>query len=200
MRQFETGATRDQDENKFDYEGFLSPAVLERFASYMHKNRKQADGKLRDSDNWQKGIPQSAYMKSMFRHFMEVWHAHRGDNRYNKTEALCALLFNVMGYLHEELRGEAQINATHYDRDAEIRRLAEAIQSQDRAERELRYTDLSPETCFQLPYGHTSLSTLSNMEHSEVYGLSPLGSPSEVATLAPEVRGATGITATIPKR
>src|SRR6266849_2960288 len=106
MRKFETGATRDVDTNKLDYEGFLSPRVLERYAEYLHKHRRQADGKLRDSDNWQKGIPKDVYMKSAFRHFMDVWKNHRGlDANEQIEEALCATLFNIMGYLHEELKG-----------------------------------------------------------------------------------------------
>lgn len=105
MREFDTGATRDSDENKFDYEGFLSPAVLERYAEYMHKHRKQADGKLRDADNWQKGIPKTAYMKSAWRHFFDIWKEHRGvATKEGLEDALCALLFNIMGYLHETLK------------------------------------------------------------------------------------------------
>jgi hypothetical protein len=105
MRQFETGATRDTDEGKYDYEGFLSPLVLECFADYMHHHRTQADGQLRDSDNWQKGIPKDAYIKSGFRHFMSWWLGHRGlRTRQMLIEALCALMFNAMGYLHELLK------------------------------------------------------------------------------------------------
>lgn len=105
MRQFETGATRNTDEGKFDYEGFFSPLVMERFASYMNSNRMQADGQLRDSDNWQKGIPSEAYMKSGWRHFMDWWKEHRGISTDEGLEsALCALLFNVQGYLHEHLK------------------------------------------------------------------------------------------------
>jgi len=111
MRNFSTGATRDKDENKYDYEGFLSPLVIKRFGQYMHKNRLQADGKLRDSDNWQKGIPQDAYMKSAWRHFHDWWSNHRGygatdfeGNNVDIEDALCALLFNIQGYLHEELK------------------------------------------------------------------------------------------------
>jgi len=103
VRTFDTGATRDDDNEKLDYEGFLSPAVLRRFAEYMHEHRRQSDGKMRPSDNWQKGIPLDAYMKSMWRHFVEAWTAHRSGDK-NKEECLCALLFNVMGYLHEHLR------------------------------------------------------------------------------------------------
>jgi hypothetical protein len=69
VRTFSTGATRDTDEGKLDFEGFLSPTVLKAFAEYMHEKRKMPDGSLRDSDNWQRGIPVDAYMKSMWRHF-----------------------------------------------------------------------------------------------------------------------------------
>jgi hypothetical protein len=109
IRQFETGATRDTAQDKFDFEGFLSPLVLERYAQYMHKHRKQSDGSLRDSDNWQKGIPKDVYMKSGYRHFFDWWKEHRGiASREGLEDALCAILFNVMGYLHEVLKGRAQ--------------------------------------------------------------------------------------------
>ena len=106
IRTFETGATRDTDAGKPDYEGFLSPLVLERYAEYMNRHRRQPDGSLRDSDNWQLGIPKHQYMKSLWRHFMDVWKIHRGCATREALieEALCALLFNTMGYLHETLK------------------------------------------------------------------------------------------------
>jgi len=112
VRRFATGAKRDDDADKLDYDGFLSPLVLERFAEYMHEHRKMADGSLRASDNWQKGMPQEAYMKSLLRHVMDVWKAHRGypavDRKTSRAvgmdEALCGVLFNAMGMLHELLR------------------------------------------------------------------------------------------------
>lgn len=101
MRTFETGATRDDDEDKLDYEGFLSPLVLMRYSFYMDKHRIQPDGARRASDNWQKGMPLDTYMKSGWRHLMDWWLEHRGyTSREGIEEALCALLFNVMGYLH----------------------------------------------------------------------------------------------------
>ena len=104
MRTFETGATRDSDEGKLDYEGFLSPLVLQRYAEYMHKHRKQSDGSMRDSDNWQKGMPLNVYIKSAWRHFHDWWMEHRGlPSREGLEEALCALMFNTMGYLHQVL-------------------------------------------------------------------------------------------------
>lgn len=109
VRTFESGATRDQDLNKLDFEGFLSPLVLEEFAKYMHKNRIQSDGSMRSSENWQKGIPKDAYMKSAFRHFHDWWKEHRGyESREGMKDALMGLLFNVMGYTFEILKEEKE--------------------------------------------------------------------------------------------
>jgi len=107
VRKFNTGATRDTDEGKNDYEGFLSPIVLKEFGNYMTKHRIQSDGSLRDSDNWQKGIPREAYIKSAFRHFHDLWMEHRGyKSREGMKDALMGLLFNIMGYTHEYLKKE----------------------------------------------------------------------------------------------
>src|SRR5262249_35716685 len=103
-----TGASRDTDQGKLDYEGFLSPLVIKAFAEYMDKHRLMPDGALRDSDNWQKGMPLEAYMKSGWRHFFDWWSIHRGQPaREDLKTALCALLFNAQGYLHEILKSES---------------------------------------------------------------------------------------------
>jgi hypothetical protein len=105
MRTFDTGATRHTDEGKLDFEGFLSPLVLERYAQYMHRCRVQADGNLRDSDNWQKGIPKKDYMKSAWRHFFDWWKMWRRKQLGHLMEdAICGLLFNASGFLHEMLK------------------------------------------------------------------------------------------------
>ena len=109
VRRFETGATRDLDITKLDYEGFLSPLVLKRFAEYMHSTRVLPDGTYRESDNWQKGIPKPAYMKSGFRHFFDWWSEHREIETPEGLElAICGLLFNAQGYLHEHLKAKGQ--------------------------------------------------------------------------------------------
>ncbi len=117
MRTFNSGATRDNDETKPDYEGYLSPLVIQRFGEYMTKHRKQADGKMRDSDNWQKGIPIAAYLKSLWRHLVDLWAMHREPNpEYqddditdcDMEEALCAIIFNASGYLHEMLKADSE--------------------------------------------------------------------------------------------
>ncbi|MEA2036689.1 MAG: hypothetical protein U9O94_04225 [Nanoarchaeota archaeon] len=103
MREFKSGATRDDENNKLDFEGFLSPIVLESFAKYMHCHRETELG-LRDSANWQKGISKDVYIKSAWRHFHDIWMEHRGyKSREGLEDALNGVLFNVMGYLFEIL-------------------------------------------------------------------------------------------------
>ena len=102
MRVFDSGSTRNDDSEKYDYEGFLSPLVLEAFAAYMHQHRKQADGNLRSSDNWQKGMPPDQYMKSLLRHVMAAWKAHRSGT-FNIDDWM-AILFNTQGYVLEQLK------------------------------------------------------------------------------------------------
>lgn len=114
VRSFDTGATRDTEQGKLDYEGFFSPAVLKRRAEYMNKHRVQSDGTLRASDNWQKGIPLDVYYKSLKRHEHEAWSLHRADRddpmfdyldwSADMEEALCGIMFNAEGYLHELLK------------------------------------------------------------------------------------------------
>ena len=113
MRQFSSGATRSTAEGKLSYEGFLSPFVLERYAQYMHEHRVQADGRLRRSDNWQNGIPRREYLESTLRHLIDIWKAMRTvgwkdineENDKVLQDAICGVMFNMMGLLYEILRG-----------------------------------------------------------------------------------------------
>lgn len=103
MRQFETGATRNKEVDP-DIYGFTSPLALGMFAEYMHANRLQADGTMRDSDNWKKGIPLDSYIRSMRRHMQDLTLIHDGYEglaREGLMEALGGLFFNVQGYMHE---------------------------------------------------------------------------------------------------
>ena len=107
IRKFNTGATRDTNEGKNDYEGFFSPLVIEAYGNYMTKHRKQADGNLRDSDNWQKGFGDNHFavcIKSLFRHYVDLWLWHRGYKcRETIDDAICGILFNTIAYYHKLL-------------------------------------------------------------------------------------------------
>jgi len=105
IRTFKTGATRDTSKGKAEYCKFYCPLVFKRFGEYMVKHQTQADGKMREGDNWQKGIPRDAYMESMMRHVHDLWMEHKGyESRDGAEEALCAIMFNAQGYLHETLK------------------------------------------------------------------------------------------------
>ena len=111
IRTFGTGANRGSEEGKLDFEGFLSPLVLERYAEYLHGHRELPDGSVRASDNWQRGMPLGVYMKSAWRHLHAWWTTHRGwrpgTTRDKRLEdAVCAVIFNASGYLHEVLKAK----------------------------------------------------------------------------------------------
>ncbi len=110
VRTFTTGANRDLDHDKLDFDGFFSPLVMEAFAEYMHYNRTLRDGTIRDGDNWQKGFPLDVLRKSLWRHFFDVWRNLRG---YPSTENIvwgcCAILFNLQGILHQLLKADPDL-------------------------------------------------------------------------------------------
>lgn len=108
VRTFASGANRDGDEGKLDIEGFVNPLVIQRFSEFMHANRRLKDGTLRDSDNFQRGIPRSAYRKSLMRHVLDVWlhgRGYVGKAIEDEQTALCAVIFNAQGLLLELLLG-----------------------------------------------------------------------------------------------
>ncbi len=117
MRQFDTGATRNDDTNKLDPEGFLNPQCLLVYSQYMHKHRYQDDGSVRASDNWQKGIPKDSAMKSLLRHTLDLWLIHRGympgfsDQDALILDVLSAIAFNAFAYMHTVL-GESHETTT----------------------------------------------------------------------------------------
>lgn len=106
MREFDTGATRDSAEGKLQYAGYLSAKATRAFAEYMRTHQVQADGQTRSADNWKKGMEVDVYMDSMWRHFHDVWSLWEDGKATGPEaqEALCALMFNVQGMLHEVVK------------------------------------------------------------------------------------------------
>ncbi len=111
IRKFESGATRNDDSNKLNFEGFLHPLVLQRFGVYMHGHRYLEDGTLRRGDNWQSGIPKESAIDSGLRHVIDWWLEHRGyESDAGIEDALCGVLFNVQSYLLTVLQEKESYN------------------------------------------------------------------------------------------
>jgi hypothetical protein len=113
IRKFETGAIRDGEGNKADIEGIFCPLVMRAYSKYLFSKIHMPDGSIRSMENWQKGIPIESYMKSKCRHDLDLKLLFRGYKAYDELgkevslkEALCAIMFNTMGYLHEVLKKE----------------------------------------------------------------------------------------------
>jgi hypothetical protein len=110
VRKFNTGADRDTDDHKIDPEGALSPLVIQRYAEYLKAHSYRHDGTRRPADNWQKGMPRNSYASSLWRHMLHWWLLHRGHKAEEDggavdiEDALCGVLFNAHGYLHEILK------------------------------------------------------------------------------------------------
>jgi len=109
MRTFPSGAMRGSSMDKIDPEGALSPLVLEAYCEFIRKHRPDG-GNMRTDDNWQLGIPNDSYMKSLLRHVIAAWKAHRGwKTKESLKDSLCATMFNTQGMLHEILKIELEV-------------------------------------------------------------------------------------------
>ena len=110
MEQFESGATRTDSKDKLSYVKALSPIVLRRYVQYLGSHRKQADGTMREFNNWKQGIPPERYLDGLGRHFLALWLLMDGFEVYDDPgqecidDILCAIMFNAMGMLHERLK------------------------------------------------------------------------------------------------
>lgn len=109
-RKFVSGADRSSDLGKLHFERALSPLVLERFARFMLEHNAP---KGRREDQWQLGFPMESWVDSGYRHYHAWWKLHRGWDAFDEKgqpidieEALCGLLFNVQGYLHQLLEAK----------------------------------------------------------------------------------------------
>jgi hypothetical protein len=112
VRHFKSGATRDDDDGKPEPWGFTSALVEKVFSDYMQGHRKQADGVMRESDNWKKGIPLDVYWHALSRHVLDfrlLWEKFPEESRTpDILDALCAVRFNVDGLIHELKAREVQ--------------------------------------------------------------------------------------------
>ena len=129
MRLFKGGAMRDTEDGKLDYAKAMDPRVLRRYVQYLGKHRQQTDGTMRGWDNWKAGIPSEVYLSSLMRHTWDAWETAQDGCASGEAfeDALCAILFNTMGWLREVQRGESAEVAQHLgDRPSTPRQSASA--------------------------------------------------------------------------
>lgn len=110
MRKTKTGATRNNDDGKINY--VHSSVLVERvYCEYMHGNRFQSDGKMRDADNWKKGMPWKWYKKSFLGHIQDVKMLMEGNKVFEDGKevtlfnAILGARFNLDGMIHTAMDG-----------------------------------------------------------------------------------------------
>jgi len=107
METYESGATRTSEDGRLSYVRGLSPVVLRRYLQYLAKHRKQADGSMREFDNWKQGIPMRRSFDGLGRHFFTLWLLMEGLDIYDDSgqvdiqDVLCAIMFNTMCMLYQ---------------------------------------------------------------------------------------------------
>lgn len=97
---FDTGAIRDSQDGKEDYIETISWTAFRRYAQYMTGKKKKYG-----AGNFKKGIPVDSYEASLVRH-VQKYLANKYENQGIEKEEdhLSAILFNVFGIMHEELK------------------------------------------------------------------------------------------------
>lgn len=89
-RQFSTGAVRDSNEGK-SRPDLISPYFTERLGYRLAEGAKKYAER-----NWEKGIPDAAFLESLERHLVAY--------KMGKTDEdhAAAIAFNIMGIIHNE--------------------------------------------------------------------------------------------------
>ncbi|MFA5048582.1 MAG: hypothetical protein WC516_06180 [Patescibacteria group bacterium] len=110
LRKFDSGAIRDQNNDKPNYAGFTSPLVLKAFGEYMLKHQILPDGSKRQADNW-KGLFGEDHMKvcyeSKCRHDLDLAMIMDGYENWSRDvliEVLCAIKFNVDAMIYKIMK------------------------------------------------------------------------------------------------
>lgn len=102
VREFSSGAIRDVEDGKLDFIETISWTAFARYAKYMTEKKKKYG-----SGNFKKGIDIDAYERSLLRHIHKyLVNKYEGGNEEKDQDHLSAIVFNVLGIIHEEERRE----------------------------------------------------------------------------------------------
>lgn len=100
LTHFKSGAIRDSLEGKESYGETISWTAFKRYAQYM-TSKKEKYG----SGNFKKGIDIDSYEDSLMRHYQKYMeNKYEGGQVETNEDHLSAIMFNVMGIMHEEER------------------------------------------------------------------------------------------------
>lgn len=98
IRNFDTGAIRDTEDNKEDYNETISWTAFKRYAQYMTGKKKKYG-----AGNFKKGIPIESYERSLLRHVQKYMENKYEDGIVERDEDhIAAIVFNAFGIMHEE--------------------------------------------------------------------------------------------------
>lgn len=90
IKAFDTGAIREDDENKVDWT-VIPWEELERVARHLMNGAKKYS-----KDNWKKGQPTERYKRSLARHFVSVMKGETNEDH------LSAVVFNALALMFNE--------------------------------------------------------------------------------------------------
>lgn len=98
VRTFKSGAIRDLDDSKEDYIETISWRAMKRYAQYMTKQKSKYG-----AGNFKKGIPVESYEQSLLRHVQKyLENKYEGGDVEVDFDHLSAMMFNIVGIMHEE--------------------------------------------------------------------------------------------------
>ena len=87
---FASGAIRDTADDK-PRPDLISPFAIERLGEWLRLGARKYEER-----NWEKGMPVSRCVASLYRHLMYYHQGHRNEDH------LAAILFNAMAIIHYE--------------------------------------------------------------------------------------------------
>ena len=100
VREFSTGAIRDNDDSKEDYIETISWTAFKRYAKYMTGKKKRYG-----AGNFKKGIPIESYEQSLVRHLQKyLANKYEEGTEEKDDDHLSAMVFNIFGIMHEQER------------------------------------------------------------------------------------------------
>lgn len=97
-----TGMYREDKNDKINHLSYIDPLVVLRYGHYMK------EGELKHGrGNWKKGnYPKHEYLESLARHLQLLLLESDHDITIEDTDHAAAIMFNIIGFMYEEIMSE----------------------------------------------------------------------------------------------